>query len=141
MQTPGLLPLSIRENITCGHPISEERMWEAIRAAQLEEWILSLPEGIDTYVGERGTNVSGGQAQRIAIARAIAKNAPVILLDEPTSALDDKTMDSLMTALDVLTEGKTVIHVTHRKETVQNYDRIMVLEGGKLYDTEFEKLI
>lgn len=141
MQTPGLLPLSIRDNITCGHPISEERLWEAIRAAQLEEWILSLPMGIDTYVGERGANVSGGQAQRMAIARAMAKDAPVILLDEPTSALDDKTTESLLCALDRLTEGKTVIHVTHRKDTIKNYDRILVLEGGKLYDKESGKLI
>lgn len=141
MQTPGLLPLSIRDNISCGHPISEERLWEAIRAAQLEEWIMSLPDGLDTYVGERGGNVSGGQAQRIAIARAMAKDAQVILLDEPTSALDDKTTESLLCALDTLTEGKTVIHVTHRKDTIKNYDRILVLEGGRLYDKESGKLI
>lgn len=136
MQTPGLFPLSIKDNITCGHPISEERLWEAIRAAQLEEWILSLPEGLNTYVGERDSNISGGQAQRIAIARAMAKDAPVILLDEPTSALDDKTTNALMDALDTLTKGKTVIHVTHRKETLQGYDRIYMLEGGRLYDKE-----
>lgn len=134
MQTPGLFPLSIRENITCGHPISEEKVWEAVRAAQLEEWVRELPDGLDSLVGERGGNISGGQAQRIAIARAIAKDAPVVLLDEPTSALDGETTDALLRAMERLTEGKTVIHVTHREETIQNYDRILVLKEGKLLE-------
>ena len=95
-----------------------------------------LPEGLDSFVGERGGSISGGQAQRIAIARAIAKDAPVILLDEPTSALDDKTSVALLRAMERLTEGKTVIHVTHREESLQNYDRILVLKGGKLFDKE-----
>jgi len=134
MQTPGLFPLSIRDNITCGHPVAEEKVWEAVRAAQLEEWVRGLPNGLDSLVGERGGNLSGGQAQRIAIARAIAKDAPVVLLDEPTSALDGETADALLRAMNRLTEGKTVIHVTHREETIQNYDRILVLKEGKLFD-------
>ena len=129
-------PLSIRDNITCGHPVEEERIRDAVRAAQLEDWIRSLPEGLDTLVGERGGNISGGQAQRIAIARAIVKDAPVVLLDEPTSALDGETADALLRAMECLTEGKTVIHVTHREETIQNYDRILVLKEGKLFDKE-----
>ena len=136
MQTPGLFPLSIRENITCGHPIPEEKVWEAVRAAQLEEWGKGLPDGLDSLVGERGGNISGGQAQRIAIARAIAKDAPVVLLDEPTSALDGETADALLRAMECLTEGKTVIHVTHREETIGNYDRILVLKEGKLFEKE-----
>lgn len=136
MQTPGLFPLSIRENITCGHPIGEEKVWEAVRAAQLEEWVRGLPEGLNSLVGERGGNLSGGQAQRIAIARAIAKDAPVVLLDEPTSALDGETADALLRAMERLTEGKTVIHVTHREETIQTYDRILVLKEGKLFARE-----
>ena len=136
MQNPGLFPLSIRENITCGHPVAEEKIWEAVRAAQLEEWIRELPDGLDTLVEERGGNLSGGQAQRIAIARAFAKDAPVVLLDEPTSALDGETADALLRAMERLTEGKTVIHVTHREETVQNYDRILVLKEGKLFEKE-----
>lgn len=136
MQAPGLFPLSIRENITCGHPIAEEKVWEAVRAAQLEEWVRGLPEGLDSLVGERGGNLSGGQAQRIAIARAIAKDAPVVLLDEPTSALDGETAEALLRAMDRLTEGKTVIHVTHREETIRNYDRILVLKEGKLFEKE-----
>ncbi|MBQ8549013.1 MAG: ABC transporter ATP-binding protein [Lachnospiraceae bacterium] len=136
MQTPGLFPLSIRENITCGHPIAEEKVWQAVRAAQLEEWVRGLPEGLNSLVGERGGNLSGGQAQRIAIARAIAKDAPVVLLDEPTSALDGETAEALLRAMDRLTEGKTVIHVTHREETIRNYDRILVLKEGKLFEKE-----
>lgn len=136
MQTPGLFPLSIRENITCGHPIPEEKVWEAVRAAQLEDWVRGLRSGLDSLVGERGGNLSGGQAQRIAIARAIAKDAPVVLLDEPTSALDGETADALLRAMERLTEGKTVIHVTHREETIQNYDRILVLKEGKLFEKE-----
>ena len=136
MQTPGLFPLSIRENITCGHPIPEEKVWEAVRAAQLEEWVRGLPDGLSSLVGERGGNLSGGQAQRIAIARAIAKDAPVVLLDEPTSALDGETAEALLRAMDRLTEGKTVIHVTHREETIRNYDRILVLKEGKLFEKE-----
>lgn len=136
MQTPSLFPLSIRDNITCGHPMAEDVVWNAVRAAQLEEWIKSLPDGLDSLVGERGGNISGGQAQRIAIARAIAKDAPVVLLDEPTSALDEETSTALLQAMERLTEGKTVVHVTHRGETLQNYDRILVLKGGKLFDKE-----
>lgn len=136
MQSPGLFPLSIRENITCGHPIPEEKVWEAVRAAQLEDWVRGLPDGLNSLVGERGGNLSGGQAQRIAIARAIAKDAPVVLLDEPTSALDGETAEALLRAMDRLTEGKTVIHVTHREETIRNYDRILVLKEGKLFEKE-----
>ena len=136
MQSPGLFPLSIRENITCGHPIAEEKVWEAVRAAQLEDWVRGLPDGLNSLVGERGGNLSGGQAQRIAIARAIAKDAPVVLLDEPTSALDGETAEALLRAMDRLTEGKTVIHVTHREETIRNYDRILVLKEGKRFEKE-----
>ena len=136
MQTPGLFPLSIRENITCGHPVAEEKVWEAVRAAQLEKWVRELPEGLDSFVSERGGNLSGGQAQRIAIARAITKDAPVILLDEPTSALDTETADALLGALERLTKGKTVLHVTHREKTIRNYDRILVLKEGKLFEKE-----
>lgn len=136
MQNTSLFPMSIRDNITCGHSMSEERIRKAVEAAQLESWIDSLPEGIDSYVGERGGKVSGGQAQRIAIARAIAKDAPIILLDEPTSSLDDETAKAVMLALENLTKGKTVVHVTHRVETLWDCDCVYDLRGGKLYDTK-----
>lgn len=136
MQSAGLFPMSIRDNITCGHSMSDERIREAIKAAQLEPWIHSLPDGINSYVGERASKVSGGQAQRIAIARAIAKDAPIILLDEPTSALDEETATEIILALHSLTKDKTVVHVTHRVETLWDCDCIYELRGGKLYDTK-----
>jgi ATP-binding cassette subfamily B protein/subfamily B ATP-binding cassette protein MsbA len=133
MQSATLFPVSIRDNITCGHPMDEADIWRALHASQLSEWIFTLPDGIDTFVGERGGKVSGGQAQRIAIARAIAKNAPVILLDEPTSALDGDTGAAVIAALAELTKGKTVLHVSHRPETLVGCGRIFCMEGGRLY--------
>lgn len=108
MQNALLFPASIRDNITCGHDMDEINILGACKAAQLTEWIDTLPDGLDTFVGERGGKVSGGQGQRIAIARAIAKNSPVVLLDEPTSALDNETSTNLITTLEELTKGKTV---------------------------------
>jgi len=134
MQNAMLFPASIKENITCGHNMSKETVIQACEAAQLTDWISTLPEGIDTFVGERGGKVSGGQAQRIAIARAIAKNAPVVLLDEATSALDNETSNAVATALDNLMKNKTVISVSHRPEMLTNCNRLYRLEGGRLYD-------
>lgn len=132
MQHNSLLPLSIRENITCGHDIADETVWAACENASLTHWIETLPKGLDTNVGERGNQVSGGQAQRIQIARALCKNASVILLDEPISALDKETGDSVLNALNTLTDGKTVIHVTHHQETLDNSYVIYRMTGGKL---------
>ncbi len=132
LQTGFLFPASIRDNITCGHYYCEDIVLEACKAAQLMDWIDTLENGLDTFVGERGNKVSGGQAQRIAIARAIIKEAPVVLLDEVTSALDEKTEDSLMEALNQLVVGKTVIHVSHRKKILQNCERIYRMEDGRL---------
>lgn len=132
MQHNGLFPLSIRDNVTCGRDVSEERIWKACESASLTKWIKGLPDGLDTNVGQRGNRVSGGQAQRIQIARALCKDASVILLDEPTSALDQGTGQSVLEALDQLTLGKTVIHVTHRPEALDGCYVIYRLEGGKL---------
>lgn len=132
MQRHSLFPLSIRDNITCGHAISEERIWEACQHAGLTKWIRSLPNGLETNVGEQGGQVSGGQAQRIQIARALCKNAPVILLDEPVSALDQDTKALVLKALNRLTDGKTVIHITHHPETLGSSDTVYRMEGGRL---------
>lgn len=132
MQRHSLFPLSIRENITCGHAVSEERIWAACQGASLTDWIEQLPNGLDTNVGERAGQVSGGQAQRIQIARALCKDAPIILLDEPVSALDQDTRQSVLSALNKLTEGKTVIHVTHHRETLDSGDTVYHMRGGKL---------
>ena len=133
MQNNGLFPMSIRDNITCGHPISEESVWAACQNASLTKWIESLPDGLDTNVGERGNQVSGGQAQRIQIARALCKDAPVILLDEPVSALDQDTGHSVLDALHKLTDGRTVIHVTHHQETLDDSYTIYRMDGGKMF--------
>jgi len=133
MQNTGLFPASIRDNITCGHEMPKAKILQACDAAMLTDWIKSLPKGLDTFVGERGGQVSGGQAQRIAIARAMAKDAPVILLDEPTSALDGDTGDAVIKALAGLTKNKTVLHVSHKPESLAGCNRILRLEGGQLY--------
>lgn len=125
MQEAHLMPLTIYENITLGHDISGKRMEEIIWAARLSEWISSLEKGMDTYLGNSANELSGGQAQRIAIARAMAKDAEIILLDEPTSALDRATGEELMDALSNLTAGKTVIQVTHQTDMLKGYDRII----------------
>lgn len=132
MQQNSLFPLSIRDNISCGHDISEKKLWEACESASIAQWIASLPDGLDTCVGERGNQVSGGQAQRIQIARAICKDAPVVLLDEPVSALDRDTRDSVLGALHKLTAGKTVVHVTHHPETLPGSYVLYRMEGGRL---------
>ena len=134
LQNAVLFPSSIRENITCGHTMPDTVIERACEAAQLMDWISSLPGGLDTYIGERGGRVSGGQAQRIAIARAIAKDAPAILLDEPTSALDIETGAALMAAIAALAKGKTVLHVSHQTDMLKGCDRILRLEGGRLID-------
>lgn len=132
MQGSSLFPLSIRDNITCGHSIADEIVWAACQSASLTKWIAKLPNGLDTNVGERGNQVSGGQAQRIQIARALCKDAPIILLDEPISALDQDTGHSVLDSLCKLTNGKTVVHVTHHQETLDDSDTIYRMEGGSL---------
>ena len=132
MQHNSLFPLSIRDNITCGHDISEEAVRIACQHASLTGWIESLPDGLNTNVGERGNQVSGGQAQRIQIARALCKEAQIILLDEPISALDQDTGQSVLNALNALMYGKTVIHVTHHRETLDHSYTVYRMKGGKL---------
>ena len=134
MQNPGLFPATVRENISCGHEMSEDKIHSACEAARLMGWLKTRQEGLDTFVGERGLGVSGGQAQRIAIARAIARDAPVFLLDEATSALDGDTSGDLLSNLEEITRGKTVVHVAHRPEVLKACSKIWRLAGGRLYD-------
>lgn len=133
MQQASLFPMSIRDNISCGHDVAEEKIWQACESASLAKWVRSLSEGLDANVGERGNQVSGGQAQRIQIARAFCKDAPIILLDEPVSALDKETVHSVLRALRRLTDGRTVVHVTHHQETLEDEDTIYRMEGGRLF--------
>ncbi len=136
MQSLNLFPLTIRENITAGHDMPEEEIWNAVRIAHLEEWINSLPEGLETSAGVRGNNFSGGQSQRISIARAVARNARNIILDEATSALDNDTSQKVMTALNewCTANSKTLISIAHRAEALQYCDRIYRLENGELHE-------
>ncbi|MDE6420561.1 MAG: ATP-binding cassette domain-containing protein, partial [Lachnospiraceae bacterium] len=106
--------------------------WDACLYGRVTMGFRSVRDGLDTNVGERGGQVSGGQAQRIQIARALCKDAPIILLDEPASALDQDTGDLVLKALNRLMDGKTVIHVTHHPETLDSRDTIYRMEGGKL---------
>ena len=134
MQDAMIMPLTIRENIVLGKEVSDERLDEIIKATKLDEWVSSLEKGVDTYLGDRANELSGGQAQRISIARAMCKDVDIILLDEPTSSLDKETGKEVLEALDVLTKGKTVVHVTHQTDWLTGYDRIISLKEGILYE-------
>lgn len=126
---------TIRENILMGKPdATEAEINDTIRLAHLDEFLDSMPDGIDTVVGERGASLSGGQRQRVAIARAIVKNAPIVILDEATSALDNESEAIVQKALDNLIKNKTVFVIAHRLSTIHNADRIAVLNEGKLVE-------
>lgn len=122
---------TIRDNITYGmKDITHEKLWEAIRGANLEEFINSLPKGLDTKVGEHGGKLSGGQRQRISIARALIRDPKVIVLDEATSALDSVSEREIQNALEHLMKGRTTFVVAHRLSTIRNADKIAVVGDG-----------
>ena len=128
-----LVPTTIAENIAYSKPgATKEQIVEACKKAQIHDFIQTLPEGYETMVGERGAILSGGQKQRLAIARAILKDAPVLLLDEPTSALDVETESGIQEAIRTVMAGRTCITIAHRLSTVQNADRIYVLKQGRI---------
>ncbi|KAG6524360.1 hypothetical protein ZIOFF_014268 [Zingiber officinale] len=134
-QEPVLFSVSIGENIAYGLPdenVSKEDIIKAAKAANAHEFIILLPQGYDTLVGERGSLLSGGQRQRIAIARALLKNAPILILDEATSALDTTSERLVQEALDHLMKGRTSLVIAHRLSTVQNAHQIAVCSGGKI---------
>ncbi len=122
---------SVEENIRYGNPeATDDMVNDAAIAARADEFIDRLPEGMQTYLGERGSRLSGGQRQRIAIARAILRNAPILLLDEATSSLDAESEKKIQEALEKLMQGRTTLVIAHRLATVLNADRIVVLENG-----------
>ena len=128
-----LFPTTIAENIAYSKPgATKEQIVEACKKAKIHDFIQTLPEGYDTMVGERGAILSGGQKQRLAIARAILKDAPVLLLDEPTSALDVETESGIQEAISTVMAGRTCVTIAHRLSTVQNADRICVLRQGRI---------
>jgi ATP-binding cassette subfamily B protein/subfamily B ATP-binding cassette protein MsbA len=136
MQEPLLFPLSIAENIAYGRPgASRAEIEAAARAASAHDFIAQLPGGYDSVIGERGATLSGGQRQRLAIARALLKDAPILILDEPTSALDAETEAGFLEALARLADGRTTLVIAHRLSTIRRADRIVVLRDGEVAET------
>jgi ATP-binding cassette subfamily B protein/subfamily B ATP-binding cassette protein MsbA len=135
LQDPFLLPLTVAENIAYGRPdASPAEIVAAAEAARADTFIRRLPQGYDTVVGERGATLSGGEKQRLAIARALLKDAPILILDEPTSALDVETEAQLLAALERVRAGRTAFVIAHRLSTIRNADRIVVMDQGRVVE-------
>lgn len=135
LQDTLLFSTTVRENIAYGRPeATEEEIIEAARRAQADEFIQQMPQGYGSLVGERGGHLSVGQRQRIGIARAFLKNAPILLLDEPTSALDPSTEAAIMETIKELMRGRTTLIATHRLATIHNLDQIIVLDHGRIIE-------
>jgi ATP-binding cassette, subfamily B, bacterial len=135
LQEPFLLPISVLENIGLGRPeASRSDIEAAARAANAHDFIAALPQGYDTVIGERGATLSGGERQRIAIARALLKDAPILILDEPTSALDAESEGAIVDALQRLMRGRTTFIVAHRLSTIRNATTVVVLEDGHVIE-------
>ena len=132
-QDSRLIKTSILENVRMSRPdATREEVLDALKRAQCMDIIEKLPDGIDTVIGEKGTYLSGGEQQRITIARAFLKDAPILILDEATAFADPDNETKVQEAFAELAKGKTVIMIAHRLSTVMNADRIFVMDGGKL---------
>ena len=142
-QEPMLFARSIRDNVLIGAPdASEEAVWQALARAQAEDFVTRSPAGLATIVGERGRSLSGGERQRIAIARALLKNPPLLILDEATAALDAGTEARLQNALEEVMAGRTTFIIAHRLATVRQADLIVVFERGRIVETgQYDSLI
>jgi ATP-binding cassette subfamily B protein/subfamily B ATP-binding cassette protein MsbA len=135
LQEPFLFPLSVAENLAFGCPeATREEVVAAARAANAHEFICRLPQGYETIIGEKGATLSGGEKQRLAIARALVKDAPILILDEPTAALDANTEALLLGALEKLMAGRTTFVIAHRLSTIRDADRIVVLDRGRIVE-------
>ncbi len=125
---------TVAANVALGAELSPEQVRAALKAAHLLDFVDSLPQGADTVIGHNGSQLSGGQRQRLAIARAIAKDAPVLILDEATSALDSESERAVQDALDTLMQGRTTLVIAHRLSTIESADRVLALDGGRLVE-------
>ena len=143
LQPPLVFPISIRENIAYGRPrATEEEITSAARLARIHESIVRLPKGYDTLVGEQGATLSEGERQRITIARAILRDAPILILDEPTSSVDAETEAAIMDGLNQLIVGRTTFIIAHRLSTVREADLILVLRSGEIVEQgSFDELV
>ena len=131
-----LFNTSIRDNIRIGKPSATQEVVEtAARRARIHDFIVELPNGYDTLVGEAGVKFSGGEKQRISIARMLLKDSPIVILDEATAALDGENEKLIQEALDELQRNKTVITIAHRLNTIQDMERIVVMDKGKVVAT------
>jgi subfamily B ATP-binding cassette protein MsbA len=134
-QDPLLFDETVRVNIALGRPgATDAEIEDAATAAAAHEFIMQLPEGYETRVGERGSRLSGGQRQRIAIARAILRDAPILILDEATSALDSESERAVQDALDRLAKGRTSLVIAHRLSTIRDADLILVMDNGRIVE-------
>jgi len=140
-----LLDDTVRRNVAFGMEdadIDEDRVKEALRLARLDDFVLGLPDGLETVLGEHGTRLSGGQRQRIAIARALYRDPDVLIFDEATSSLDNETESEIGTAIESLSGEKTVLIVAHRLSTVRRCDVIAFMKDGRIAGTDtFDRLI
>jgi len=134
LQQPALFNDSVRINLTLGRPCSDERLWQALRIAQLDETIRELDNGLDTLVGRDGVRLSGGQRQRLAIARMVLTDPKLVILDEATSALDTTTEQHLHQALQTFLKGRTTLIIAHRLSAVKQADRALVFEDGRIIE-------
>jgi ATP-binding cassette subfamily B protein len=133
LQPPLIFPLSVRDNIAYGRPGAADAEIEgAARLARIHDLVVSLPEGYDTVIGESGVSLSEGEKQRVTIARALLRDAPILILDEPTSALDVSTEALVMAGIERLMTGRTTFIIAHRLSTVQRCDRVVVLRDGAI---------
>jgi subfamily B ATP-binding cassette protein MsbA len=125
---------TVAANVALGAELTREQVRAALKAAHLLDFAEGLPQGLDTLIGHNGSQLSGGQRQRLAIARAVAKDAPVLILDEATSALDSESERAVQDALDRLMQGRTTLVIAHRLSTIEQADRVLALEAGRLVE-------
>jgi subfamily B ATP-binding cassette protein MsbA len=125
---------TVAANVALGATLSREQVRAALQAAHLLDFVDGLPQGLDTVIGHNGSQLSGGQRQRLAIARAIAKDAPVLILDEATSALDSESERAVQAALEGLMQGRTTLVIAHRLSTIEKADRVVAMEAGRVVE-------